>query len=858
MTGEVISHFEILEVLGEGGMGIVYLARDTRLDRTVAVKLLPERVMDAADRERFSLEARSAGTLSHPNICTVFEYDEVDGQALIAMEYIEGPSLKSKTDQHTLTADEAAVIAKQIASGLAAAHAKGVIHRDIKPANVLLTEEGVAKVCDFGLAKLVGGGALTQTGISLGTIAYMSPEQVRGEAVGPATDVWSLGAVLFEMLTGRLPFPHNYPSAIMYAIVHEEPQDLDLVEKEHGTEMADLVRVCLAKDPSDRPSASEVVDILGGDATTASLRLSQPVRKPAGDWKRIGFGAAGLVAILIAAILLFRPAPDATPDFTGASIAILPLAGVDGATADADSALLVTLNGFLQTVSGAIDGAMRARGSGSVVPFSDVVEMMAATPEDASGKIGADYAVTSKLVGYDPVPTLSFSLVHDGDPIGASVSVPILISSLQESYEAAVTQVGNLLGIPDSTLVRPVTESRAVDPEAFRSYTRAMGLLQDRSSLRSLTAAEDLLDRAIATDPDFAPGYAALGKVKLYRFEATKELGLLDQAERYSDEAIRLDPELMEAYVTLGATFVHTGKPGQAQRALQTALSREPFNTGALLALAEVQETLDEHELAEQTFKRAVASNPGYWGVYNRLGRYYVARSQWALAAEQYQRVVDLAPSNSIGYRNLGAMYWYLGRIEDARQSWELSLEIEPSYSTYNNLGTMHFYEGNYSDAASAYEKALEINDQDHRVWGHLSAAYYWMKADRGKYLRAKRKAAEMAEEWLRVNPTDRTVKAELAGYYGELGETGKSRMLLDQFGEEPDEDITSQTSFQIGAAWEVVGNRTAALAWIEDALAKGYAVNEVTDYPGLDALRADPAFVRIMRSLVTDSVPVQ
>jgi len=199
-------------------------------------------------------------------------------------------------------------------------------------------------------------------------------------------------------------------------------------------------------------------------------------------------------------------------------------------------------------------------------------------------------------------------------------------------------------------------------------------------------------------------------------------------------------------------------------------------------------------------------------------------------------------------------MMWYLGRTEDARQSWELALELEPSRSIYNKLGTMHFFQKNYAAAAAAYEQALRINDKDYRVWANLATAYYWMKADRTKFLTARRKAAEMAERWLAVNPSDLDAKAGLAGYYGELGEDEKAKTLLEEFGEHPGTDISSGTSFQVGTAWEEVGNRTAALAWIEDALRKGYALNEVTEFPGLDALRTDPAFVRILNSLPVDS----
>jgi len=858
MTGEVISHFEILDTLGEGGMGVVYKARDTKLDRIVAVKLLPRPLLRSdADRERFSLEARAAGNLSHPNICTVFEYDEVDGQALIAMECIEGPSLSDRLSEGRFTLDEALAVTKQIASGLAAAHAKGVVHRDIKPGNVLMTENGVVKISDFGLAKLVGGVAMTQTGVSVGTVAYMSPEQTRGEEVGPPTDIWALGTVLYQMLRGDLPFPHQYPTAVMYAIVHEEPQNMDLLEAEHGSEVTGLIRRCLSKDPSIRPTAAEIAELLGADAS-ASRSAIRPVVKPSKLRWRPAAVAVAVVALLALVVSILPNDAGSGVDFAGSSIAILPVdasKGSRGSSATTDSTLKLTLDGLLQTVSGVLESRLTARGAGSIVPFGDILEHGVSTAQEATSKLGADYAVKSRITGYDPVPTVEFTLVRGGDEsVGESISVPVLVTDLQDSYEAALRRIGGLLGVADSILVAPSVEVAATTAEAFQLYTRAQGLLQQRSNVRSLQSAEEQLRRALELDPDFAAGHAALGQAALYRFEATKELTLLDQAERHCDEAIRLEPNLIGAYVTLGTALAYTGKHGQAQRALETALNREPFNSGALLALAEVQEDLGDFKLAEQTYKRAVESNPDYWGTYNRLGKFYVGRSEWQKAADQYQRVADLAPSNSIGYRNLGAMMWYLGRIDEARRSWELSLEIEPSYSTYNNLGTMHFYERNYRDAAAAYEKALEINDKDHRVWGHLATAYFWMRADRAKYLSARRKAAEMAEQWLAVSPSDREVKAELAGYYAELGEDEKSRRILSEFGRNPDTDVASSISFQVGAAWEELGDRGAALAWIRDALEKGYPINEITHYPGLEALRADPAFIRILETVSNDS----
>jgi len=861
MRGEVISHFEILETLGEGGMGVVYKARDTKLDRIVAVKLLPRSLMRSdADRERFSLEARAAGNLSHPNICTVFEYDEVDGQALIAMECIEGPSLSDRLSEGRFTLDEALAVTKQVAAGLAAAHAKGIVHRDIKPGNVLMTENGVVKISDFGLAKLVGGAAMTQTGFSIGTVAYMSPEQTRGESVGPETDVWALGVVLYEMLRGDRPFAHDYPTATMYAIVHEEPRNMDRLDAEFGSDVSSLVRRCLAKDPAERPTASDIVDMLVGSATS-SRTVIQPVeqrklRTKAVPWKVI-LAALGVVALLLVGLLVYPVDQEFTPDVGGAHIAIFPveLPGVtDGATSMPDSSLKLTLDGLLQTVSTAIDGALRSRGGVGVVPFRDMVEMGVSTPDGAVGKLGADYAITSRVEGYDPVPTVAFALIHEGSrQVGDAVSVPILLSDLQESYEAVLVRLGRMLGIPDSVFAGPSEDFKSTTSDVFQLYTRGMGLLQQRASVRSLEAAEDHLQRAIERDPNFAAGHAALGKAALYKFEATKELDLLEVAERHCDAALALQPDLTDAYVTLAAVHSYTGKPGQAQRAIETALAKQPFNMDALLVLADIQVKQQRFVLAEQTYKRAIASNPDYWGGYSRLGRFYYERSQWELAAEQYQKVVDLAPMNSIGYRNLGSMMWFAGDLQEAKRNWELSIQIEPAYSTYNNMGTMYFYEADYPAAAAAYEKALEINEQDHRVWSNLSTAYYWMGADRRKYQNARQKAAEMAERWLEVNPSDLTVKSELAAYYADLGRLEKSRVLLQEFGSEPANELSSHISFQIGATWELLGERDKALMWIRDALEKGYGMSEIARYPGLEEFWSDTASVRIIDSLQVD-----
>jgi serine/threonine protein kinase len=258
MIGQTISHYKILEKLGEGGMGVVYKAQDTKLDRPVAIKFLPARtVLTEEDRDRFEREAKLAASLSHPNIATVYEFGEAEGQAFLAMEYIEGQTLTKKIQAQQLTVDEFITIAAASADGLAAAHSKGIIHRDIKPENIMITREGTVKIMDFGLAKISGRSQVTSAGSRIGTVAYMSPEQARGEEVDFRTDIWSLGVSLYEVLTGQRAFPGHYDVAIIYLILHEEAESISKVRTGVPSKLEQVIQKAMRTDPEQRCRSAE-------------------------------------------------------------------------------------------------------------------------------------------------------------------------------------------------------------------------------------------------------------------------------------------------------------------------------------------------------------------------------------------------------------------------------------------------------------------------------------------------------------------------------------------------------------------------------------------------------------------------
>jgi serine/threonine protein kinase len=319
MIGKTVSHYRILEKLGEGGMGIVYKAHDTKLDRVVALKFLPHYLTsDPTEKERFYHEARAASALMHANVAVIFEINEHDGQVFIAMELVEGKTLKQLVEGETLTIKQVLDIAIQVCDGLAAAHEKGIVHRDIKSENIMVTAKGQPKITDFGLAKVKGATKLTKTGSTLGTAAYMSPEQARGEEVDHRSDIFSFGVVLYEMLTGKLPFRGEHHAALLFSIINDEPQPVARFNEKATPEIERIVAKALEKDRDDRyQHADEMLADLRRERKKLDYvktgYVTAPVAVKAKSSKKkiwYGIGAAAVLAIIAVTYVLVSKQPS--------------------------------------------------------------------------------------------------------------------------------------------------------------------------------------------------------------------------------------------------------------------------------------------------------------------------------------------------------------------------------------------------------------------------------------------------------------------------------------------------------------------------------------------------------------------
>ena len=855
MIGQTISHYKIVEKLGEGGMGIVYKAQDTKLDREVAIKFLPRHIAaDSKERDRFTIEAKAAAALNHPNIATIHAIEEADGETFIVMEYIDGMMLTEAIAKGLVTTDNQTTYVTQIAEGLHAAHKKGVVHRDIKSSNIMVTREGQTKIMDFGLAKIYGAAQLTRAGTTVGTAAYMSPEQIQGNEVDQRSDIWSLGVVLYEMISGKLPFGGTYEQAMFYSILNQPPPPLPTSPEGISPDWTKIVNRCLEKDSSNRyQSVAEVLaDLKSGDGTSAArvTEISKPRSVPQTGHRRKVLLAAGTLALIAMALFgsgIIRL--DRIPFFTSIPneqhLVVLPFTSIGG-----DSTKQPFCDGLAETMTSKLTQLEQFHGTLWVVPSSEVRRSKTQSPGEARQSFGANLVVTGNLQLLNDTYRLTVNLIDAQNlrQLNSSV-IDIKASNLSSLQDRSVSQLFEMLNLKLNPKARNVLEAgNTAISGAYEFYLQGVGYLQRYEDMTNLDAAVGLFRRSIEQDSLYALAYAGLGEAYWRKYEAVKEKQWANMAIQVCEMAYRLNSRLTEVNVTLGMIHSGTGRHDDAVEDFRRALDVDATSAGAYRGLAKAYEAKGVLSEAEKTYKKAITLKPDYWGGYNDLGIFYYRHTRYEEAIDQFRRVVDLTPDNYRGYSNLGGIYYFLKRWPDARQMFERSLALKKTYGACSNLGTLYYKEGAYTNAARTYEMASELNDKDYRVWGNLAAAYYWAPREREKAKKAYQHAIELAEQQLTVNPKEADVLSQLAGYYAMVGENTRSETLIKKalgFG-----SGNSQVMYFASAAYEQMGNREKALQWIGEALRNGYAVSEIEHEPELRALMADKRFRSLLQNV--------
>ncbi|MEK6570498.1 MAG: protein kinase, partial [Bacteroidota bacterium] len=702
MIGQTISHYNILEKLGEGGMGIVYKAQDTKLKREVAIKFLPRHIAASGqERHRFEIEAQAAAALNHPNIAHIYAIEEVDDEMFIVMEYIDGKELKNRISVAPMSSDEVITIATQIAEGLQAAHNKGIVHRDIKSSNIMITEDSKAKIMDFGLAKVRGGVQLTKVGSTVGTAAYMSPEQAVGEEVDHRTDIWSFGVVLYEIISGQLPFRGTYEQAMFYSILNEPPPPFPQVYEGVSPDWQRIVNKCLQKDPTNRyQSLTELL----ADVTTADRKpsldsktspsttnvVARLFRQP-GRNRKIALAGVGSLALIVVVLALsgrlslkglraFNTIPDEQ------HLVVLPFTNIGG-----DASEQPFCDGLVETMTSKLTQLEQFHGSLWVVPASEVRKNKTQSPGEARQSFGANLVVTGNLQLLRDMFRLTLNLIDAKNlrQLNSSV-IDIKAENIFALQDQSVTRLLEMLKLELNPQSRGVIQAGTTTvPGAYEFYLQGLGYLQRYEDVPNLDAAISLFEHSIEQDSSYALAYAGLGEAYWRKYEAVRDNQLVKRATEKCEKAYQLNGRLPEVNITLGMVHSGTGKYEEAVKDFLRALDADATSAAAYGGLAKAYEVKDMLNEAEKTYQTAIALKPDYWGGYNDLGVFYFRHSRYEDAIGQFRRVVELTPDNARGLTNLGGIYFMLKRWPDARQMFERSLALKKTYGACSNLGTL-------------------------------------------------------------------------------------------------------------------------------------------------------------------------
>ncbi len=885
MIGQRIGHYVIISMLGEGGMGEVYLAKDTRLGREVALKVVPEQyTSDPSRLLRFEREAKTVAALNHPNIVTVYSIEEVDGTHFLTMECVRGDSVDRLIPPTGMPLDTLFDVAIPLADALAAAHQQGIVHRDLKPANVMVSKDGRVKVLDFGLAKLTGdapgGGfgsgasqaptratSLTQDGGIVGTVPYMSPEQLDGREVDHRSDIFSLGVLLYEMVTGRQPFQGNSAPAVMSAILRDAPTPVSDFNAEAPRHLGRIIQRCLEKAPTERyQSAIEVhyeMKALRREVDSGELPPRRRPEKPSRGklWWAV---AVAVLATLAAAGLLMKlyrapqvdtpggasPKELAAPSAFDASewiIAVLP-----SQTSLADDPDLAALNeGLAFTLTAKLAQLSREHDL-QVIPASLLREEEVDSLEKARRELGVTLALNFDTHRFDDRVRVNVQLVDvPRQRQLMAETIDGYMDDLLALEEKVTIRVLRLLRVELRPLEQDLLQAGTSEPRAHAYYLRGRGYLQSFLEAENVEPAVTLFEQALRVDPAYARAHAGLGEAFWRRYEITGDRRWVESAFEECRTAVELDELDVAGHVCLGHLYNGSGRTEDAISELELAKSLDPTNDQAVRGLADAYLATGDLPLAEETYKEAIALRPHYWAGYNWLGIFYIRQGRYEEAIRSFEEVVRLAPDSYRGYSNLGAAFYFAERRVEARRAFERALEINPEDDmTCANLGALYFFDGRFDEAAELFARAASLDENDYFNVGNLADAYHWGGEGEEEARQTYLRAASMCQEQLQVNPREPFILADRAYFLAMAGVGDQAVGEMEKALEVAPTDMTIQ--HRAAQVYHVVGQTQRALQLLTSSVEGGYPRTEIAADPLFEDLRGNPDF----DSLADEALP--
>jgi len=698
LVGRIIGNFEMVEIIGRGGMGVVYLARDTKLKRSVAVKSMPTNLAgDSTAQMRFRREAELLASLNHPNIAVIYEILEQEESGYLILEYVPGETLTERIAREPLTLEEALSIGRQIANAVSAAHKKGIVHRDLKPGNIKITPEGKVKVLDFGLAKASTSEAITeettvtQPGRIMGTPAYMSPEQACGKSTGRRTDIWSFGCVLYEMLSGHPPFEGQTATEILARIIEREP-DWDVLPQETPENIRALLCRCLEKDPHHR-----LRDIRDAAIEISETLSSSPVRIPV-KWRRMAMiiGAAIIVVLSgVAVWIAFNQ--KAQPSAKEIRLVVLPFENLGPA---GDSYFATGLTDEVTTRLAGVHG-LRVYKNRDGVATQIIKELgvdyilegtiQRARPSDPNSPV----RIRSQLFRASD-DSLVWAKLYDNDMRD--------VLQIQSDLAEEVSQVLDitLLGPERNALQSKPTENT----RAYEYYLRGNEYFRRSYLENDVMIAIGMYEKAVELDPGFAQAYARLSEAHLnmYWFNYDHSEQRLAMAKQAADKAFQLNPDQPEVHMALG-WYYYQGHLDYdcALEEFTIARKSQPNNSDLLFGIGAVQRRQGKFEEALANIKRAAELDPLSHTLAWEVGVTFVLLRKYAEAEHYLSRAIELAPDRPIPYSWKVKLYlFWEGKTEKARAVLEEASQnmgaLEDRFTVLWSV-LLDVFDGNYQKA---------------------------------------------------------------------------------------------------------------------------------------------------------------
>lgn len=671
MIGKTISHFKIIEKLGEGGMGVVYKAEDTKLERSVALKFLsPKTLGSEEERARFVQEAKAAASLSHPNITTVYSIDEIGDKTFIVMEYVDGQELKHRIDKGPLDLKDALQIAAQLADGLRAAHDRGIVHRDIKSSNVVVTPGGQAKIMDFGIAKLSGSSQITTSSSTVGTIAYMSPEQIQGALVDHRTDLWSLGIVIYEMLTGKRPFMGDYDAAVIYQVLNENPRPVMSVRPDVPGYISSLVSRLLQKDPGNRAqSAGEVINLLRSDPPKPASQLGKKsvavlYFENMSSEKENEYFCAGMTEDLITDLSKIR------------GLRVIPRSDVQPLR----------------------NREVNARQVGESLGVDYILE-------GSVRKAGSKIRITSQLIdvedGFQVWAERYDRLMEDVFDVQVEVS-----ENIAEALKVSLTDSEK-----ESLAKKPTDDVRAYD-----FYLRGSEFLSGRGRADRQTAIK-MFEHALEIDPEFALAYVGLAEAYYWNYLfLSGDRIWLEKMMDANEMALSLDPGLVEAQVGVGIVLTHQRRLSEAARCFEEIVEKKEDFYPAYFWLSIVSNVIGDLDAAIEYGEMAAAKKPYSeepWhhldATYRRKGDIEGSKRAGDKVIELGERRLSVNPDEPITITRVAVTYASRGDKQKAMELVDRAQQIgsNDGMALYN-CASVYSLLGMHDEALDLFERATE------------------------------------------------------------------------------------------------------------------------------------------------------